>query len=512
MRGLIERWPAAAALLLGAAAACGFAPLSLWPLTIAALAGWLALVHAAPSLRSALWRSWTFGVGHFTINNNWIAHAFDFQDAMPAQLGYLAPVLLALYLAVFPMLAGGLAWRARSRAPDAAFVLVAAAAWIVTEWLRSRLFTGYAWDPLGVAWLPAGGIAGAARFVGTYALSGLMVLSAGALLLAIRRRWRLPAGVAATLVLLALFGRPALPPPAPDAPLVRIVQPGIGQDARGEQDTEPMIRTLTRLSGKPGKRRVIFWPEGVIRPFVEDGYPPYIYTWQGTTGMTVRRRLAARLGPDDTLLFGGNALQFDRDDRIVSATNSVFGLDWNARVTGRYDKAHLVPYGEYLPMRPLLSAIGLARLVPGDIDFAPGPGARALEVAGIGPVGIQVCYEIIFSGAVVDPKRRPRLIFNPSTDAWFGAWGPPQHLAQARMRAIEEGLPVIRSTPTGISAAIGADGSLLASLGMERAAAVELPLPAPAAPTLFSRAGNAMAFVVAALFVAAAIALRRRSR
>jgi apolipoprotein N-acyltransferase len=390
---------------------------------------------------------------------------------------------------------------------------VAAAAWIVSEWLRSQMFTGYAWNPLGTIWLPAGGIAGAARFVGTYALSGLAVLSAAALLVALQRRWRFAGAVAVLLGGLALFGRPPLPVPAPDAPLVRIVQPGIGQDERGEDDSEKLLRALTRLSGSPGPRpRMILWPEGVVRPLVEDGYPSQYYHYQNATGHSVRRRIANVLGPDDFLLFGGSALQFDREDNIVSATNSVFALDWNARLTSRYDKSHLVPYGEYLPMRGLLEPLGLARLVPGDIDYADGPGPRALTVPGFGAVGLQICYEIIFSGQVVDRANRPRLLFNPSNDAWFGSWGPPQHLAQSRMRAIEEGLPVLRSTPTGITAAIGADGQVLGRLPTMHAAALELPLPAPAAPTLFSLAGNRMAALVVLLLVAGAIAIRRRGR
>src|SRR3546814_8685163 len=136
-------------------------------------------------------------------------------------------------------------------------------------------------------------------------------------------------------------------------------------------------------------------------------------------------------------------------------------MDHRGRILGRYDKAHLVPYGEYLPARPILSRLGLSRLAPGSVDFGSGPGPHTLALPLVGEVGFQVCYEIIFSGHVVDPANRPAFIFNPSNDAWFGHWGPPQHLAQARMRALEEGLPVLRSTPTGISAVIAADGRLL---------------------------------------------------
>jgi apolipoprotein N-acyltransferase len=204
-------------------------------------------------------------------------------------------------------------------------------------------------------------------------------------------------------------------------------------------------------------------------------------------------------------------LFFDADGSIVAAANSVLAIGPDAQIRGRYDKAHLVPYGEYLPMPWLLKPLGLARLVPGDMDFSPGPGPRALDWPGFGPVGVQVCYEIVFSGQVVDRAHRPRLLFNPSNDAWFGSWGPPQHRAQARLRAIEEGLPIVRATPTGISAIIAADGALLASVPHETAGAIERPVPPPLPPTLFARVGNAMAAIVAALLFATAVAIRRRA-
>ena len=208
----------------------------------------------------------------------------------------------------------------------------------------------------------------------------------------------------------------------------------------------------------------------------------------------------------------GNALFFDSDDRLVGAGNSVWTIDSSGMLGERYDKAHLVPYGEYLPLRPILKPLGLARLVMGEIDFLPGPGPRTLEVPGFGKAGLQVCYEIIFSGAVVDRADRPDFIFNPSNDAWFGSWGPPQHLAQARLRAIEEGLPVLRSTPTGISAVIGAGGELIATIPAGSADAIEVPLPRPRAPTPFARLGNWLAFLTAGLLLLIAVAIRRFAR
>jgi apolipoprotein N-acyltransferase len=508
--------PALVSLVLGAAAAAGFAPLQLWPLSLLCLAGWMALVQRAPSLRAALWQGWLFGVGHFTINNNWIQHAFTFQDKMPPVLGYLAVVLLALYLAVYPMLAAALAWRVagRGRAPDSAYVLAFGASWIASEWLRGTLFTGYAWDPLGVIWVPAAPIAHIARLTGTYALSGLTIVLAGGLLLFARRTWKPGTAMVALIAVLSLAAIDHSPAPAPiaaNAPRLRVVQPNIGQDQRGDDDGEVMHAALAALSGTPGAApRLILWPEGVIREYIEDGYPLYYYG--AIDPYYARLRLARLLGPHDLLLAGGTALEFDQRGQLRSAGNAVFAVGPDAEIRGRYDKAHLVPYGEYLPMRPILSAIGLSRLVPGDLDFKPGPGPRTIAFPGFGAIGFQVCYEIIFSGEVVDPAHRPRLIFNPSNDAWFGEWGPPQHLAQARMRAIEEGLPIVRATPTGISAVIDADGHLLATVPQHIAGAIELPIPVAHPPTLFARLGNWMAALVALLLAAAAIAIARRAR
>ncbi len=501
-------------LILGAIAACGFAPLALWPLTILAFALWLALIGDARSLRSALWRGWVFGVGHFTINDNWFQHAFDFQDKMPPVLGYFAAVALALYLAVYPMLAAGIAWRWRGRRADWSFALMAGAAWTATEWLRGVMFTGYAWDPLGVIWVPVQPVASLTAFIGTYALSGLTIAAAGALLIAWRYWSAIGAVVAAFAVLLVAqaFSYPS-PPRSPmpaNTPRLRIVQPNVSQDQRGQSDGELLLARLTALSGRPGPApRLVLWPEGVVRYMLEDGYPRYAYG--GMPPSFVRQRIASVLGPDDLLMTGGESLNFAGDD-VVSATNAIYAIAPGGDLVGRYDKAHLVPYGEYLPMPWLLRPLGLARLVPGDFDFKAGPGPRNLTLPGFGEIGIQLCYEIVFSGEVVDSAHRPSLIFNPSNDAWFGRWGPPQHLAQARIRAIEEGLPIVRATPTGISAVIAADGRLIAIIPYERRGAIEVPMPTAASPTLFSKVGNWMAAIVATAMLATAVALRRRAR
>ena len=509
------RFPALLSLVLGALAALGFAPLQLWPLTLLAFAGWLLLVHAAPTWRAAAWRGWLFGVGHFTINDNWIQHAFDFQDAMPPVLGYAAPVALALYLAVFPAAAALLMWRWRGHSPDASFALLAGAAWIATEWTRSWLFTGYPWDPLAAIWVPVQPVAALAAWVGTYALSGVTVVIAGLLVI---RRWRPLAITTAAGAIVLLWAAQAfsyLPVTTTtvsgDVPRLVVVQPNIGNAQRGQAQGEQSLAELIRRSGAPGTApRLVVWPEGLVLDLLESGYPDYWYA--GRSPEWLRARIARVLGPRDTLLTNATTLGFDGRGEVTGAGNSVLAITPGGALAGRYDKAHLVPYGEYLPMPWLLRPLGLARLVPGGIDFTPGPGPRAIEVPGIGAVGIQVCYEIVFSGRVVDRAHRPRLLFNPSNDAWFGRWGPPQHLAQARLRAIEEGLPIVRATPTGISAVIAANGTLLGSIPLGQAGTLNIPLPSALPPTLFARVGNWLALLVGTLLVAGAVALRRRER
>ena len=521
---------------LGALSALGFAPWDCWPLTLLSCALWLLLVHDAPTLRRVLAIGWLFGFGHFVVANLWIQQPFEFQDKMPAALGYLGVVLSGAYLAIYPMLTAGLAWRFASPAAkgdpaprvDLAFVLVAGAAWIVTEWLRSVMLTGYPWDPLSVIWVHSPLVVGLAAWVGTYALSGLTLAASGLLLLIPRQRV-LAGGAAALLIVAALVPYSVTHRPERIERPQRVVlaQPNLGEEVKPTDDYgENNFQALARLTGKPDPRhpRLILWPEGAIRFPVEDGYPRYVYSILGSSRMA-RTRMAALLGDNDAILTGTGrllglpvmagtqAMYFDKlTEDMTYAANSVVVVRADARLHGRYDKAHLVPFGEYLPARVLLEAIGASRLVPGDVDFIPGPGPRTINAPGFGKVGMAVCYEVIFSGQLVDRAHRPDFIFNPSNDSWFGTLGPPAHLAQAQLRAVEEGLPVIRSTPTGISAVIAADGAILAALPMGKAAALTAPIPPAFQPTLFARLGNWLALYVAALLVICAIAIRRRAR
>lgn len=545
--------PRLTALTAGVVSATGFAPLSLWPLTILAYALLIALIARATSWKGAFFLGWLFGVGQFTLGNNWIATAFTYQAAMPAWLGWLAVVALALYLAVYPALATLGAWWIAHKShrplaggatgghaqqnirPDSPpqtppasgrglhtptwpLVLAFAALWIITEWLRSWVFTGFVWNPLGVA-LVAPSLAGPSRAIGTYGMGGLVCIVAGLIALLTARQLRaalaplavLAFGVALSVATMPLgMTKPSSPAPIP----VTIVQPNIPQETKADPAFDALNWSkLARLSVRePGEPpRLLLWPEAAIPDFLEDGYPLRYYDMINLGGGDARQsraRLASLLGANDLLVTGSADLEIENGPggaRAIGARNSVTVVTPQARIIGGYDKAHLVPYGEYLPMRPLLSAIGLSRLVPGDLDFWPGPGARTLDLPNLGKMGVQICYEIIFSGRVVDRSNRPDFIFNPSNDAWFGGWGPPQHFAQARLRAIEEGLPVVRATPTGISGVIDADGHVVESIAMGEAGRIDATIPPPRVPTLFARYGNILPLLFAALLLLLAI-------
>ena len=502
--------PALASFVLGLVAALGYPPVHGWFVALPALGLFTALLHHAANWRVALWYGWLFGWAHLTLANNWIATAFTYQAKMPEFLGWVAVPLLCVYLAIYPALAALTAHLLARRSPMLAFGAVFAGAWILFEWARSWAFTGYPWPPLGLILLGSWGTPGLARilpWVGTYALSGLTLLLAAVFAEAIARRRYLQLVLAAGLLSLQ-FLPPFFSPEDDSAVRYRLIQPLIPQDEINEgAKFEEQFARIARLS-TPGREtsRLVLWPESAIPDYLEEGYPQRYYARMTAGGDPdfARRRIAGVIGPQSTLLTGVVNLDIGvvkGRSTAVSARNSVIALDGTGAITQHYAKAHLVPYGEYLPMRELLEPLGLSRLVAGTIDYKPGPGPRTFDLGEHGKAGVQICYEIVFSGRVVDPDNRPDFLFNPSIDGWFGSWGPPQHLAQARLRAIEEGLPVLRSTTTGISAVIDARGVVRAHIPMDKADALAGFIPQAAEPTLFSRWGNALPLAWAVLLI-----------
>jgi len=553
LSALLGKFPRWTALVAGAASAYGFQPWGLWPLTFVCFALLIQLISQAPSTKRAFMLGWLFGVGHFTFGNQWIAVAFTFQAAMPIWLGYIAVFGLALYLAVYPALAAaGARWinhhttkalRDSSRddakqRPTATLHLILAFAglWIITEWLRSWVFTGYVWNPLSVVTLSVPYLSQPATALGTYGLSGFILLVVGMILKFVtwwtsasggerddagRTGYFLGGLILLALAAVAITGRSSYDQSASDGPPVAltIAQPNISQADKYAPGYDAINFAKLAMNSRPMPdqgARLILWPEAAIPDYLEEGYPYRYYQGQpGESAFGARARLTTLMGDGDVLVTGANRLVIEKG-QLVAARNSVSAMDATGNILGHYDKAHLVPYGEYLPLPWLLRPLGLARLVPGDLDFWPGPGPQTMTVNLNGKpvkIGIQICYEMIFSGQVTDRKNRPDFIFNPSNDAWFGTIGPPQHLAQARLRAIEEGLPVVRATPTGISAVIDANGRIIKSLPLGTSGRIDAVVPQAKAPTLFARFGNILPLGFAGLLIACALLpLARRAR
>ena len=551
------------AIAAGAATAVAFAPLNLWPLGLIGLALLAHLVTSAGSGWAAAGRAWLFGTAMFAVSLNWIATAFTFQAEMAPELGWVAVVGLAMYLALFVALPAGLAARLAQKPVARALWLLAL--WPLAETLRGTLLTGFAWNPAGAIWLETP-VAQLASVVGGVGLS-LLALACGVALLWIVRnpgRWR---GAGLLMIIgtggLALLGGSFITEnDFIGTPLV-VVQPGIGQDERYDaaaaerhiasyisltraglneaaQAGRPVLataevaqRALTETEGVtsplppsdekvtgefknkvnpglarpsaeaagggaallPRKPSLVLWPEGAIDALVE-------------ADPAALARIANAISPADLLLAGGTGIRRNRDG-TARFSNSLFAIAGTGRIVGRFDKAHLVPLGEYVPWRELLEPLGIARLVPGDYDFAAGPGPRTLALPGFTSVSPMICYEIAFPQAVAARDNRPGWIANVSNDAWFGAWGPPQHLAQARLRAIEEGLPVARATPTGISAVIDGFGRVRASLDQGSRGSIVTSLPPPQPETLFARLGLYPVAVLGALLALAGWLLER---
>ncbi|NBC37069.1 apolipoprotein N-acyltransferase [Novosphingobium sp. FSY-8] len=537
-------WPAGAVIALGAGGATGFEPWHLWPLTLLSIAGlgWLVSRVAGPGW--AFFCGWLWGVGHFSAGNNWIATAFTYQSKMPAALGGAAVVGLSLYLAVWPGLAALLAWYFRDR--PVARVTGFAGAWILAELGRAWVITGFAWNPLGAVLLGGfahPGLAGLAPWLGTYGLSGLVVLLAGCLGEGVRL-WRdiraalalRPANddgadprralrVAGALVAgpLVLVGAGMVwPTPAERVGRVAytLIQPNVSQeDLDDPAHFDAQFRQSAALSAprpgphwRAGQPRLVLWPESGVPEFVRDGYPAWYYAYTfGNDPWLARLRLGRVIGPGGVLLTGTVDLDL-KGEEAVGGQNVITAINDQGKITATYAKAHLVPFGEYLPFRSILKPLGLERLVPGNIDFRPGPGPATVDLGPLGRAGMQICYEIIFSGQTTDRAHRADYLFNPSNDGWFGAWGPPQHLAQARLRAIEEGLPVLRSTTNGVSAVVDSSGVVRAHVPRYQAGRLDGLIPAASAPTWFSRWGNMVPVAIAVLLLGASTLVLRSRR
>ncbi|ONG52747.1 apolipoprotein N-acyltransferase [Pseudoroseomonas deserti] len=482
-----------AAFGLGVVAALALPPLYAVPALLVAIPGLLALLGGAASWKRAGWIGFAFGWGHHVAGLYWISHAL-LTD--PWRWGWLVPVAvpgLALPLAVYAAVAAIVAWRA---APGWPRWLALAGAWTLLEWARGLLLTGFPWNALGTVWafdaLPLQG----AAYVGVYGLSFVTLLVAGTPYLGPRA----VAGGAATLAVLAGFGLARLAQPLPEGPGVDIllVQGNVQQEAKWREDQRwPIFRRYLELTRQgvaargPSERPLaVIWPE-TASPFLlpQD---------------EAARGYVAQVLPARGMLLGGSVrVDWTPEGKVDHLYNSLSAVDGQGQLRAVYDKAHLVPFGEYMPLRGLIPI----RIVEGAGEFAAGPGPVALAPGGgIPPFSPLICYEVIFPAAV-SPAERPAWLVNITNDAWFGfSAGPFQHLAASRLRAVEEGLPLARAAQTGVSALFDARGSLAGQIGLGDMATLALPLPGSLPATIFARFGNWGAILLGLLALAVAAA------
>lgn len=471
---------------LGALAALALPPVHAVPVLLLAVPGLLAMVGAAASWKRAFMVGFAWGWGFFAAGLYWITHAILTDVANFWWLVPIAVPALAMPLAAFVAAPAALAWRVPAGWPR---VLVFAGAWVLFELLRGWAFTGFPWNLLGTVWAFGALPVQAAAWVGVHGLSLATVIIAATPLLG--RRAML--GGAAALAGFALFGVmrlwPAEPPPRPVGLL--IVQGNVAQEVKWREDQRiPILRryiemtreaALAALRDLPEDQTlVVIWPETAV-PFLVANDPD------------VRRLIAGALPQRAILLTGSVRAEFGPDGRPRRVFNSLVAIDPAGEVRGVADKNHLVPFGEYMPLSGLLPI----RLVQGGMDFTPGESLQPIRVDRVPAFGTLVCYEVIFPAEVV-PQDRPEWLVNVTNDAWFGiSAGPWQHLATARLRAVEEGLPLARAAQTGVSAVFDARGREVARTGLGETAVLTAPLPSKREPTPFARFGLLIAAILA---------------
>jgi apolipoprotein N-acyltransferase len=467
---------------LGIVAGLGFAPLNLVPLFALGLTGLIWLTAEAPTRRSAFVVGWFWGFGHFAANSYWIAESF-LVDA--ARFGWMIPFViggLSAYLALFPGLAA-LALRATPRPLSFAGIALFAAAWTIAEWLRGHLLTGYPWDLAAYIWSGSDAMMQSAALWGSWGLSLVTVFALGlpALLLRMDRKVARNAVIGLALVIGALYGGGAwrLAQSAPDSDtMVRIVQPNIAQSLKISVDDRPhQIDTLMRLTlGTPGfdKVKAVIWPESAAN-YLLDREPGLV-------------SVLAQAAPQGGVLITGAPRGTPNTGALSEVWNSMAAIDHDGRILGTADKFHLVPLGEYVPLREIFPFIN--KITPGSMNFSAGPGPRTLHLPGLPAFSPLICYEAIFPGAVTDPSDRPGVLINITNDGWFGtSTGPYQHFASARFRAVEEGIPLLRAANTGISAVVDAYGRIETHSNLIVEAVIDAAVPATLPPTPFARFG-----------------------
>lgn len=473
----------------GALMAFCFAPLSCWPLAFLSLPTFYLALEGAPSRGAALWRGFAFGYGYFMAGTWWIANAMLVDLA---QFGWLIPLSILGLSAVFAlwfMLLGWLFWWRRTGSISGD-LLRFAVLWVVVEYARSIGIFGFPWNLAGYIALVSLPVAQVASLIGTFGLSLLVVLLALLPALWLKPTMHRAARVRFCLAVLALlaasygYGVQRIPAGiASTKERVRLVQPAIPQAVKWSKDgasqSTAALTALSQEAGKEGIPPIIIWPESAI-PFTL--YPDS--KWVGELKSLV---------PPGGVIVSGVVRADDRDKKLI-VWNSLVAIDDNGRVAVSYDKHQLVPFGEFVPLR---SVLPLDKITPGDTDFSRGPGPQTLVVGRHSSFSPLICYEAIFPWAAVDPAKRPGWLLNVTNDGWYGdSPGPYQHFAMARMRSIEQGLPLARAANNGISAMVDPYGRVVESLPLDARGVVDAALPESLPATPYARYGEGLALVV----------------
>jgi apolipoprotein N-acyltransferase len=510
---------AALAFVAGALSVLAMAPFNVWPVLFLTFPVVIWLIDGAAAGRlhgvpaAALSGFW-FGLGYFVFGLYWIGYAFLVDAPTFAWLLPFAVLGLPAYLALFTAFGFALARLIWTR--DASRVLALAVGLTMSEWLRGHLLTGFPWNTFGYALTEPLALAQTASLIGLWGLTFLAVtiFASPAVLIdgrsRVRRPWVAPAAALLLLVAMAIFGaaRLAQEPTRMVADVkLRIMQPNLQQDVKfnyaAKADVMQKYLTLSDRASGPqstGVRdaNILIWPESAF---------PFFLTREADAMAQI-----ADLLPKGTFLITGSvrAPDLPPGTRITRAYNSIYVIDHDGSILSVYDKLHLVPFGEYLPLQDWMEKLGLEQLTKIQGGFIAGKLRQPLEVPGVPPALPLICYEIVFPGDIAAEGDRPGWIVNLTNDGWFGiSTGPYQHLQQARLRAIEQGLPVVRAANTGISAVIDPLGRVVARLGLGSEGVLDSRLPSAIRMTVYSKVGDIPAAAIVA--VALIFVVRRRT-
>ncbi len=472
---------------LGAVAALGQAPLGFWWATLAALSALIWLLDRQPDRRSAFLTGWLAGAGYFGLALNWIVEPFLIDIARHGWMAPFAVVFLAFGLGLFWGAAAVLGRLARS--PTLGF----AVAFVALEWLRGVVFTGFPWAMVGHVWIgtPVDQLAA----LGGPLLLSLLTLVAAALPVL----WRGKGAAVSALLMAAAVGfglwRLAQPLPEPRPQTLRLVQPNAEQAAKWDPErAQDFLNRLLTLTARGTPADLTIWPETSVPYMLE--YSPEIADWV----------VAASSGRPVAI-----GIQREEGERFF---NSLRVLESDGQETARYDKAHLVPFGEYIPFGDLAyDWFGLrAFAAQAGNSYSAGPGPQVLDLGRFGKVLPLICYEAIFPRDVNAMPERADWMLQITNDAWFGTWtGPFQHFAQARLRAVEQGLPLIRVANTGVTAVVDAHGRVVDQLPFGTMDALDTRIPGALAPTTYARWGDGPVALLLAGLAALAMIRRRRA-